>query len=85
MIWIPSPWIREQIRQLGGMRGLIWAKPQKSRATGGQIYRNPIWRTFKEGLPVLEYFISTTVLVSLADTALKTADAGYLTVVLGCG
>ena len=70
---------REQIRQLGGMRGLM-AKPQKSGATGGQIIENPILANFKEGLSVLEYFISTHgARKGLADTALKTADAGYLT------
>jgi DNA-directed RNA polymerase subunit beta' len=70
---------REQIRQLGGMRGLM-AKPQKSGATGGQIIENPILSNFKEGLSVLEYFISTHgARKGLADTALKTADAGYLT------
>ncbi|MDR0982872.1 MAG: DNA-directed RNA polymerase subunit beta' [Culturomica sp.] len=70
---------REQIRQLGGMRGLM-AKPQKSGAVGGQIIENPILANFKEGLSVLEYFISTHgARKGLADTALKTADAGYLT------
>ena len=70
---------REQIRQLGGMRGLM-AKPQKSGAKGGQIIENPILSNFKEGLSVLEYFISTHgARKGLADTALKTADAGYLT------
>jgi DNA-directed RNA polymerase subunit beta' len=70
---------REQIRQLGGMRGLM-AKPQKSGAAGGQIIENPILANFKEGLSVLEYFISTHgARKGLADTALKTADAGYLT------
>lgn len=70
---------REQIRQLGGMRGLM-AKPQKSGATGGQIIENPILANFKEGLSILEYFISTHgARKGLADTALKTADAGYLT------
>ncbi len=70
---------REQIRQLSGMRGLM-AKPQKSGATGGQIIENPILANFKEGLSVLEYFISTHgARKGLADTALKTADAGYLT------
>jgi len=70
---------REQIRQLGGMRGLM-AKPQKSGATGGQIIENPILSNFIEGLSVLEYFISTHgARKGLADTALKTADAGYLT------
>ncbi len=70
---------KEQIRQLGGMRGLM-AKPQKSGAEGGQIIENPILSNFKEGLSVLEYFISTHgARKGLADTALKTADAGYLT------
>ena len=70
---------KEQIRQLCGMRGLM-AKPQKSGATGAQIIENPILANFKEGLSVLEYFISTHgARKGLADTALKTADAGYLT------
>ena len=70
---------REQIRQLSGMRGLM-AKPQKSGAEGAQIIENPILSNFKEGLSVLEYFISTHgARKGLADTALKTADAGYLT------
>ncbi len=70
---------KEQIRQLCGMRGLM-AKPQKSGATGSQIIENPILANFKEGLSVLEYFISTHgARKGLADTALKTADAGYLT------
>ncbi len=70
---------RDQIRQLSGMRGLM-AKPQKSGAEGGQIIENPILANFKEGLSVLEYFISTHgARKGLADTALKTADAGYLT------
>ena len=70
---------RDQIRQLSGMRGLI-AKPQKSGAEGGQIIENPILANFKEGLSVLEYFISSHgARKGLADTALKTADAGYLT------
>ncbi len=70
---------KEQIRQLSGMRGLM-AKPQKSGATGAQIIENPILSNFKEGLSVLEYFISTHgARKGLADTALKTADAGYLT------
>ncbi len=70
---------KEQIRQLSGMRGLM-AKPQKSGAEGGQIIENPIIANFKEGLSVLEYFISTHgARKGLADTALKTADAGYLT------
>ncbi|MFP4471181.1 MAG: DNA-directed RNA polymerase subunit beta', partial [Bacteroidales bacterium] len=70
---------KEQIRQLSGMRGLM-AKPQKSGASGGEIIENPILSNFKEGLTVLEYFISTHgARKGLADTALKTADAGYLT------
>ena len=71
---------KEQIRQLSGIRGLM-AKPQKSGAEGGQqIIENPILSNFKEGLSVLEYFISTHgARKGLADTALKTADAGYLT------
>ncbi|MDI9606002.1 MAG: DNA-directed RNA polymerase subunit beta' [Bacteroidota bacterium] len=70
---------REQIRQLSGMRGLM-AKPQKSGAESSQIIENPILANFKEGLSVLEYFISTHgARKGLADTALKTADAGYLT------
>lgn len=70
---------REQIRQLSGIRGLM-AKPQKSAAEGAQIIENPILSNFKEGLSVLEYFISTHgARKGLADTALKTADAGYLT------
>ena len=70
---------KEQIRQLCGMRGLM-AKPQKSGAEGAQIIENPILANFKEGLSVLEYFISTHgARKGLADTALKTADAGYLT------
>jgi DNA-directed RNA polymerase subunit beta' len=70
---------KEQIRQLSGMRGLM-AKPQKSGNDGGQIIENPILSNFKEGLSVLEYFISTHgARKGLADTALKTADAGYLT------
>lgn len=70
---------REQIRQLSGMRGLM-AKPQKSGSEGAQIIENPILANFKEGLSVLEYFISTHgARKGLADTALKTADAGYLT------
>ncbi|MBD81656.1 MAG: DNA-directed RNA polymerase subunit beta' [Crocinitomicaceae bacterium] len=71
---------KEQIRQLSGMRGLM-AKPKKSGATGGQeIIENPILSNFKEGLSILEYFISTHgARKGLADTALKTADAGYLT------
>lgn len=70
---------KEQIRQLCGMRGLM-AKPQKSGSTSSQIIENPILANFKEGLSVLEYFISTHgARKGLADTALKTADAGYLT------
>jgi DNA-directed RNA polymerase subunit beta' len=70
---------KEQIRQLCGMRGLM-AKPQKSAGGGQQIIENPILANFKEGLSVLEYFISTHgARKGLADTALKTADAGYLT------
>src|SRR5512145_69844 len=70
---------KEQIRQLSGMRGLM-AKPQKSGATTSEIIENPILSNFKEGLSVLEYFISTHgARKGLADTALKTADAGYLT------
>jgi DNA-directed RNA polymerase subunit beta' len=71
---------REQIRQLGGMRGLM-AKPQKNLAGSvGSIIENPILSNFREGLDVLEYFISTHgARKGLADTALKTADAGYLT------
>src|SRR6201995_1115042 len=69
---------KEQIRQLAGMRGLM-AKPQKS-GSGGEIIENPILSNFKEGLSVLDYFISTHgARKGLADTALKTADAGYLT------
>ena len=71
---------KEQIRQLAGMRGLM-AKPQKNAAAGGQdMIENPILANFKEGLSILEYFISTHgARKGLADTALKTADAGYLT------
>jgi len=71
---------REQIRQLGGMRGLM-AKPQKSlQGSVGEIIENPILSNFKEGLDVIEYFISTHgARKGLADTAMKTADAGYLT------
>ena len=70
---------KEQIRQLSGMRGLM-AKPQKSSSGGGAIIENPILSNFKEGLSILEYFISTHgARKGLADTALKTADAGYLT------
>lgn len=71
---------KEQIRQLGGMRGLM-AKPQKSSLQqGNEVIENPILSSFREGLTVLEYFISTHgARKGLADTALKTADAGYLT------
>jgi len=70
---------KEQIRQLSGMRGLM-AKPQKSGATSQEIIENPILSNFKEGLSILDYFISTHgARKGLADTALKTADAGYLT------
>jgi DNA-directed RNA polymerase subunit beta' len=70
---------KEQIRQLSGMRGLM-AKPQKSGSGGGEIIENPIISNFREGLSILEYFISTHgARKGLADTALKTADAGYLT------
>ncbi|KAA3648510.1 MAG: DNA-directed RNA polymerase subunit beta' [Bacteroidetes bacterium] len=70
---------KEQIRQLSGMRGLM-AKPQKSGSSGQEIIENPILSNFKEGLSILEYFISTHgARKGLADTALKTADAGYLT------
>ncbi|MGM9831943.1 MAG: DNA-directed RNA polymerase subunit beta' [Paludibacteraceae bacterium] len=70
---------KAQIKQLSGMRGLM-AKPQKAGAEGGQTIENPILSNFKEGLSVLEYFISTHgARKGLADTALKTADAGYLT------
>ena len=70
---------KDQIRQLAGMRGLM-AKPQKAGAEGAQIIENPILSNFKEGMSVLEYFISTHgARKGLADTAMKTADAGYLT------
>ena len=70
---------KDQIRQLSGMRGLM-AKPQKAGAEGHQIIENPIISNFKEGMSVLEYFISTHgARKGLADTAMKTADAGYLT------
>ena len=70
---------KDQIRQLSGLRGLM-QKPQKSTTAGGEIIENPILSNFKEGLSVLEYFISTHgARKGLADTALKTADAGYLT------
>ncbi len=69
----------QQIKQLCGMRGLM-AKPQKSGAAGAEIIENPITSNLKEGMTVLEYFISTHgARKGLADTALKTADAGYLT------
>jgi len=70
---------KEQIRQLSGMRGLM-AKPQKSGASSQDIIENPILSNFKEGLTIFDYFISTHgARKGLADTALKTADAGYLT------
>ena len=70
---------KEQIKQLSGMRGLM-AKPQKAGATGAEIIENPVLSNFREGLSILEYFISTHgARKGLADTALKTADAGYLT------
>ena len=70
---------KQQIKQLGGIRGLM-AKPRKSGSTGAEIIENPILSNFKDGLSVLEYFISTHgARKGLADTALKTADAGYLT------
>ena len=70
---------KEQIRQLSGMRGLM-AKPQKAGSSGGDIIENPIISNFREGLSILEYFISSHgARKGLADTALKTADAGYLT------
>ena len=70
---------KDQIRQLSGMRGLM-SKPQKSGSTSADMIENPILANFKEGLSVLEYFISTHgARKGLADTALKTADAGYLT------
>ena len=70
---------KQQIKQLGGMRGLM-AKPRKSGSSGSEIIENPILANFKDGLSVLEYFISTHgARKGLADTALKTADAGYLT------
>ena len=69
----------DQIKQLAGMRGLM-AKPRKSMIGGGEIIESPIMSNFKEGLSVMEYFISTHgARKGLADTALKTADAGYLT------
>jgi DNA-directed RNA polymerase subunit beta' len=70
---------KQQIKQLAGIRGLM-AKPRKSGSTGGEIIENPILSNFKDGLSVLDYFISTHgARKGLADTALKTADAGYLT------
>jgi DNA-directed RNA polymerase subunit beta' len=70
---------KQQIKQLAGIRGLM-AKPRKSGSSGGEIIENPILSNFKDGLNVLEYFISTHgARKGLADTALKTADAGYLT------
>jgi DNA-directed RNA polymerase subunit beta' len=70
---------KQQVKQLAGMRGLM-AKPRKSGSTGSEIIENPILSNFKDGLSVLEYFISTHgARKGLADTALKTADAGYLT------
>src|SRR6188768_3451798 len=70
---------KQQIKQLAGLRGLM-AKPRKSGSTGSEIIENPILANFKDGLNVLEYFISTHgARKGLADTALKTADAGYLT------
>ncbi|MCS6819952.1 MAG: DNA-directed RNA polymerase subunit beta', partial [Chitinophagales bacterium] len=70
---------KQQIKQLSGMRGLM-AKPRKAGATGSEVIENPILANFKEGLSVLEYFISTHgARKGLSDTALKTADAGYLT------
>ncbi len=70
---------KQQIKQLAGIRGLM-AKPRKSGSTGSEIIENPILSNFKGGLNVLDYFISTHgALKGLADTALKTADAGYLT------
>ncbi len=70
---------KQQIKQLAGIRGLM-AKPRKSGSSGSEIIENPILSNFKDGLNVLEYFISTHgARKGLADTALKTADAGYLT------
>ena len=70
---------KQQIKQLAGLRGLM-AKPRKSGSSGSEIIENPILANFKDGLSVLEYFISTHgARKGLADTALKTADAGYLT------
>jgi DNA-directed RNA polymerase subunit beta' len=70
---------KQQVKQLAGIRGLM-AKPRKSGSTGSEIIENPILSNFKGGLNVLDYFISTHgARKGLADTALKTADAGYLT------
>ena len=70
---------KQQVKQLAGLRGLM-AKPRKSGSSGSEIIENPILANFKDGLSVLEYFISTHgARKGLADTALKTADAGYLT------
>ncbi|MBS1773874.1 MAG: DNA-directed RNA polymerase subunit beta' [Bacteroidetes bacterium] len=70
---------KQQVKQLAGLRGLM-AKPRRSGSTGSEIIENPILSNFKVGLSVLEYFISTHgARKGLADTALKTADAGYLT------
>ncbi len=70
---------KQQVKQLAGLRGLM-AKPRRSGSSGSEIIENPILSNFKDGLSVLEYFISTHgARKGLADTALKTADAGYLT------
>ncbi|MFT3844885.1 MAG: DNA-directed RNA polymerase subunit beta' [Lacibacter sp.] len=70
---------KQQVKQLAGLRGLM-AKPRKSGSTGSEIIENPVLSNFKDGLSVLDYFISTHgARKGLADTALKTADAGYLT------
>ena len=70
---------KQQVKQLAGIRGLM-AKPRKSGSTGSEIIENPVLSNFKDGLSVLDYFISTHgARKGLADTALKTADAGYLT------
>jgi DNA-directed RNA polymerase subunit beta' len=70
---------KQQIKQLSGMRGLM-AKPRKAGSSGSEVIENPILANFKEGLSVLEYFVSTHgARKGLSDTALKTADAGYLT------
>jgi len=70
---------KQQVKQLAGLRGLM-AKPRRSGSSGSEIIENPILANFKDGLSVLEYFISTHgARKGLADTALKTADAGYLT------